>query len=72
MSDFSEAHATSVAVSKQLRYEKENLEFQIQFATTNLRYLAGEPDSERKTRCVWTNQEGIASAKKRLKEIEDK
>lgn len=49
--------------------ERENLEFQITHSKTNLRYLSGEPDSERKTECIKVNTEGIARCKARLKEM---
>lgn len=52
-------------------YERENLEFQITSSENNLRYLAGEPDSERKTRCIRINEEGIAKCKARLKEMDE-
>lgn len=51
-------------------YERENLEFQIHFSETNLHYLAGEPNSEHKTRCIKINEDGIAKCKARLKEMD--
>lgn len=40
-----------------------NQEFKITWSETNLRYLAGEPDSEKKRLAVKTNQDGIAEAR---------
>jgi len=51
-------------------YERENLEFQITLSEGNLEYLAGEPDSEWKTRCIKINKDGIAKCKKRLEEMD--
>jgi hypothetical protein len=52
--------------------EKANLEFEIAFAETNLRYLAGEPDSIEKTVAVKVNTEAIARCKARLEQLKGK
>lgn len=46
-----------------------NMEFKIAFSETNLRYLAGEPDSEEKRRNVATNVAGIAEAKAEIERL---
>lgn len=48
----------------------DNLRFQITSSENNLRYLAGEPDSEWKTQAIQTNQEGIKEAQAALDKLE--
>lgn len=50
--------------------ERHNLEFQITWSESNLRYLEGEPDSDYKTKCIQINRDGIAKCKQRLAELD--
>lgn len=46
--------------------EIRNLEFKTQFSTTNLRWLAGEPDSEKRRMNEALNQNTIQTAQNKL------
>ena len=49
--------------------KKQNLEFQIAFSETNLRYLRGEPASPERDKAPKTNETAIREAKKALAEL---
>ena len=46
-----------------------NLEFKIAFSQTNLRYLAGEPESEKREKLIKFNKKEIDAAKKELEDL---
>lgn len=51
--------------------ERKNLEFEIAWCEDNLRYLAGEPESESKKLCIQFNTDRIAECKRLLKQKEE-
>lgn len=51
---------------------KANLEFQVAFSETNLRYLHGEPSSPERDRAIAMNETAIREASQELAEQEAK
>jgi hypothetical protein len=47
-----------------------NLEFKIAFSETNLRYLAGEPESEKREKLIKFNSEEIDQARKEIEKLQ--